>query len=152
MKGWVLFLAMLPSVPFLLPTINVHLSGERPFPGFGNGGRKVIVGMFRRIGFALVVFGIFSIMAAGSARAWPRPGIVGHFSHGPALNRGPVAEQGAKIDVPENSKNVEGSYERNSRKPVETGNLPEGSQSRSYGDKRMDDGKKHDQQYIDVGP
>ena len=61
-------------------------------------------------------------------------------------------EQGAKIDVPENSKKVDGSYEGYSRKPVETGNLPEGAQSRSYGDKGMDDGKNLDQQYIDVGP
>ncbi len=95
---------------------------------------------------------MFSIMAAGSARAWPRAGNVGHFSHGPAWNRGPVAEQGAKIDVPGNSKNVEGSYERYRGKPVETGNLPEGAQSRSYGDKRMEDGKKLDRHYIDVGP
>ena len=150
MKRWALFLAMLLPVPFVLPTINVHLGGERPCPDFGDGGRKVIVDMIRRFGIALIVFGIFSIMAAGSAHAWPRA--AGHFSHGPAWNRGPVAEQGAKIDVPENSKNVEGSYERDSRKPVETGNLPEGTQSRSYGDKRMEDGKKLDQQYIDVGP
>jgi hypothetical protein len=152
MTRWALFLAMLLSVPFVLPTIKVHLCSEKPFPGFGNGGRKVIVDVIRRFGIALIVFGIFSTMAAGSAHAWPRVGIAGHFSHGPAWNREPVAKQGAKIDVPENSKNVEGSYERNSRKPVETGNLPEGSQSRSYGDKRMDDGKKLDQQYIDVGP
>ena len=68
------------------------------------------------------------------------------------MNRGPVAEQGAKIVVPENSKNVEGSSEHHSREPVETGNLPEGAQSRSYGDKKMEDGKKLDRQYIDVGP
>ncbi len=68
------------------------------------------------------------------------------------MNRGPVAEQGTKIDVPENSKNVEGSSERFSRVPVETGNLPEGAQSRSYGDKKMEDGKKLGRQYIDVGP
>jgi hypothetical protein len=108
MKRWALFLAMLLSVPFVLPTISAH--------------------------------------------AWPRAGIVGHFSHGPALNRGPVAEQGAKIDVPGNSKNVEGSSERYSMEPVETGNLPEGAQSRSYGDKKMEDGKKLDRQNIDVGP
>ena len=107
---------------------------------------------FRRFGIALIVFGIFSIMAAGSARAWPRAGIVGHFSHGPALNRGPVAEQGAKIDVPENSKNVEGSSEQYSNEPVETGNLPEGAQSRSFGDKKMEDGKKLGRHYINVGP
>ena len=87
----------------------------------------VMVGMMRGCGFAVIVYGIISIMAAGSASAWPRPGIVGHFSHGRALNRGPVSEQGAKIDVPENSKNVEG-------------------------DKKMEDGKKLDRQYIDVGP
>lgn len=150
MKRWELFLSMLLSIPFVLSTINVHLSNEKPFPGFGNGGRKVIVDRIRKFGIALIVFGIFSTMAAGSALAWPRA--AGHFSHGPAWNRGPVAEQGAKIDVPENSKNVEDSYERYSRKPVETGNLPEGAQSRSYGDKGMDDGKKLDQQYIDVGP
>lgn len=92
-----------------------------------------------------------STMAAGSALAWPRMGLPGHFSHGPAWNRGPVAEQGAKIDVPEKSKNVEDSYDY-SREPVETGNLPGGAQSRSYGDKGMDDGKKLDHQYIDVGP
>lgn len=114
------------------------------------GGRKVSVDMIRRFGIALILFGVFSIMAAGSARAWPRA--AGHFSHEPAWNRGPVVEQGAKIDVPENSKNVEGSYERYSRKPVETGNLPEGAQSRSYGDKKMEDGKKLGLQYIDVGP
>jgi len=89
----------------------------------------------RRFGIAQIVFAIFSIMATGSAHAWPRAGIAGHFSHGPALNRGPVAEQGAKIDVPGNSKNVEGS-----------------AQSRSYGGKQMEDGKKPDRQYIDVGP
>jgi hypothetical protein len=103
-------------------------------------------------GIALTVFGFISIMAAGSARAWPRIGIVGHFSHGPALNRGPVAEQGAKIDVPENSKNVEGSSEHYLREPVKTGNLAEGAQSRSYGDKKREDGKKFDRQDIDVGP
>jgi hypothetical protein len=106
----------------------------------------------KRFGIALIVFGIFSIMAAGSARAWPRVGKVGHFSHGPALNRGPVAEQGAKIDVPQNSKNVEGFPEHFSRKPAEAGNLPEGAQSRSYGDKKMEDGIKLERQYIDVGP
>jgi hypothetical protein len=95
----------------------------------------------RRFGIALIVFGIFSIMAAGSARAWPRVGIVGQFSHGPVLNRGTVAEQGAKIDVPVNSKNVEGSSEHYSREQVETGNQPEGVQSRSYGDKKMEDRK-----------
>jgi hypothetical protein len=104
----------------------------------------------KRIGIALIAFGIFSITAAGSALAWPRA--AGHFSHEPALNRGPVAEQGAKIDVPENSKNVEGSSEHHSRKPVETGNLPEGAQSRSYGDKKREDGRKLDRQYINVGP
>ena len=152
MKRWALFLAMLLSFPFVLPTINVHLGGERPFPGFGNGGRKVIVDMIRRFGIALIVFGIFSIMAAGSARAWPRAGIAGHFPHGPALNRGLVAEQGAKIDVPGNSKNVDGSSEHFRTEPVETGILPEGAQSRSYGDKKMEDGKKLDRQNIDVGP
>jgi len=101
---------------------------------------------------ALIVFGIFSTMAAGSARAWPRMGIVGHISHGPALNRGPVAEQGAKIDVPENSKNVAGSSEYFSREPVGTGNLPGGAQSRSCGDKNMEDGKMLDWQYIVMGP
>jgi hypothetical protein len=152
MEGWTLFLATLLSVPFVLPTINVHLGCERPFPGFWNGGRKVIVDMIPRFGIALIVFGIFSIMAVGSAHAWPRVGKVGHFSHGPALNRGPVAEQGAKIDVPDNSKNVEGSSEQYSWEPVETGNLPEGAQSRSYGDKKMEDGKKLGRQYTDVGP
>ena len=112
----------------------------------------VMVGMMRGCGFAVIVFGIFSIMAAGSASAWPRMGIVGHFSHGPVLIRGPVAEQGAKIDVAENSKNVEGFSEPFSMEPVETGNLPEGAQSRSYGDKKMEDGKMLDRQYIDVGP
>ena len=112
----------------------------------------VMVGMMRGFGFAVIVFGIISIMAAGSASAWPRAGTVGHYSHGTALNRGPVAEQGAKIDVPVNSKNVEGSSEHYSREPVETGNLPEGAQSRSYGDKKMEDGKMLDRQYIDVGP
>jgi hypothetical protein len=112
----------------------------------------VIVAMIRRFGIALIVFGIFSIMAAGSAHAWPRAGVVGHFPHGPAMNRGPLSEQGAKIDVTENSKNDEGSYERYSRKPVETGNMPESAQPRLYGDKRMEDGKKLDRQYIDVGP
>ena len=106
----------------------------------------------KRFGIALIVFGIYSIMAAGSARAWPRPGIVGHFSHGPALNREPVSEQGAKIDVPENSKNVSGSSKHYSREPVETGDLPRGAQSRSCGDKKMEDGKKLGRQYIDVGP
>ena len=106
----------------------------------------------KRFGIALIVFGIFSIMAAGSALAWPRVGIVGHFSHGPAMNRGPVAEQGAKIDVPENSKNVEGFFEHYSNEPVATGNLPEVAQSRSYGDKKMEDGKKLGRQNIDVGP
>jgi hypothetical protein len=106
----------------------------------------------KRFGIALIVFGIFSIMAAGSARAWPRIGMVGHFSHGPALNRGPVAEQGAKIDAPKNSKNVGGSSEHYSREPVKTGNLAEGAQSRSYSDKKREDGKKLDRQYIDVGP
>jgi hypothetical protein len=108
--------------------------------------------MIRRFGIALIVFWIFSIMAAGSALAWPRAGIAGHFSHGPALNRGPVAEQGAKIDVAENSKNIEGSSEHSSREPAETGNLPEGAQPRPYGDKKMGDGKKLGRQYIDVGP
>jgi hypothetical protein len=112
----------------------------------------VIGSMTRRFGFALIVIGIFSIVAAGSAHAWPRADIVGHFSHGPAWNRGPVAEQGAKNDVPGNSENVESSSERYSREPVETGNLPEGAQSRSYGDKRMEDGKRLDRHYIDVGP
>lgn len=106
----------------------------------------------KRFGIALIVFGIFSIMAAGSARAWPRAGNVGHYSHGPALNRGPVAEQGAMIDVPENSKNVEGSTEQYSRAPVETGNQPAGAHSKSYGDKKMEDGKKLGRQNIDVGP
>lgn len=119
---------------------------------FGNGGGKVIVDMIRRFGIALIVVGIFSIMAAGSALAWPRAGIVGHFFHGPALNRGSVAEQGAKIDVPENSKNVGGSSEHYSREPVATGNLPESAQSRSYGDKKMEDANKLDRQYIVVGP
>jgi len=150
MKRWALFLARLLPVPFLLPTINVHLGGESPFPGFGNGGRKVIADMIRRFGIALMVFGIFSIMAAGSAQAWPRAGI--DFPHGPALSWGPVPEQGAKTDVRENSKNVEGSSKQYSREPVETGNLPEGAQSRSYGDKKMEDGKMLDRQYIDVGP
>ena len=152
MKRWALFLAMLLPIPFLLPTNNVHLGGERPFPGFGNGGRKGIVDMIREFGIALFVFGIFHIMTAGSALAWPRVGIAGLFSHGSAWNRGPVAELGVKIDVPGNSKDVEGSYELFSRKSVETGNLPEGAQYRSYGDTGMDDGKKLDQQYIDVGP
>lgn len=97
----------------------------------------VNAGMIRKFGFALIVFGIFSIVAAGSARAWPRAGMVGHISHGPAWNREPVAEQGAKID---------------SRETVVTGNLPEGSQSRSYGNENMADGKKLDRQYSDVGP
>ncbi|HEX9204987.1 MAG TPA: hypothetical protein VF853_03570 [Candidatus Deferrimicrobiaceae bacterium] len=105
-----------------------------------------------RFGNALFVFGIFSIMAAGSAPAWPRVGMAGHFPHVAALNRGPVAEQGAKIVVPEISKNVGVSSARNSMEPVETGNLPEGAQSRSYGAKNMEDGKKLDRQYIDVGP
>jgi len=135
MKRWALFLAMLVSVPFVLPTINVHFCGERPFPDFGNWSRKVIGDMIRRFGIALIVFGIFSIMAAGSARAWPRVGKVGHFSHGPVLNRGPV-----------------GFPEHYRRKPVEECNLPEGAQSRSYGDKKMEDGKKFDWQYIDVVP
>ena len=87
----------------------------------------------KRFGIALVVFGFFSIMSAGSARAWPRIGIVGHFFHGPALNRGPVSEHYSKS-------------------PVKTGNLPEGAQSRSYGDKKMEDREKLDQQYTDVGP
>ena len=111
----------------------------------------VIGDMIRRFGIALIVFGIFSIMAAGSAHAWPRAGMVGHFSHGPAWNRGPVAEQGAKIDVPGNLNHVEGSSEQFSSEPVETGNLPEGAQSRSYGDRKMEDGKMLDRQY-DVGP
>jgi len=152
MKRWALFLAMLPSVPLVLPTINGHLIGERPFPDFGNGGRKVIVDTIRRFGIALIVFGIFPIMAAGSAHAWPRVGIVGHFSRGHALNRGPVKEQGTKIVVPGNSKNVEGSSDHYSREPVVTGKLPEGTQSLSYGDKKMEDGKKPDRQFIDMGP
>jgi hypothetical protein len=152
MKRWALFLAMSLSFPFVLPTINAHPSGSRPFPGSGNGGRNVIADMIRRFGIVLIVFGIISIMASGSARAWPRAGKVGHFPHGPALNRGPVAEQGAKIDVTENSKNVEGSSEHFSKEPVETGNLPEGAQSLSYGDKKEEGGKKLDRQYIDVGP
>ncbi len=106
----------------------------------------------KRFGFALIVFGIFFIMAAGSAHAWPRAGVVGHFPHGPAMNRGPLAEQGAKIDVPENSKNVEGSSIRYSKGPVKTGNLAKGGQSGSYDDKKMEDGKKLERQYIDVGP
>lgn len=68
------------------------------------------------------------------------------------MGRGPVAEQGAKIDVPGDSKNVEGSSERYGREPVETGNLPEGAPSRSHGDKKMEEGKKLDGQYIDLGP
>ena len=90
----------------------------------------------------------FSIMmAAGSAHAWPRAGMAGHFSHGPAWNRGPVAEQGAKIDVPGNSKNGEDSSEHFSGEPMETGNLPEDAESRSYADRKMEDGKKLDRQY-----
>jgi hypothetical protein len=85
----------------------------------------------KRFGIALTVLGIFSIMAAGSAHAWPRIGIVGHFSRGHALNRGP---------------------DHYGREPVETGKLPEGTQSRSYGDKKREDGNKPDRQYIDVGP
>ena len=112
----------------------------------------VMAGMMRGFGFAVIVFGISSIMAAGSAHAWPRAGIVGHFSHGPALNRGPVAEQGAKIDVPENSKIVAGFSEHYSNEPVKTGNLPEGAQPRSYGDKKTEDGKNLGRQHIDVGP
>ena len=56
------------------------------------------------------------------------------------------------IDVPENSINVEDSSDRYNRVPVETGNLSEGAQSRSDGDKKMEDGKKLGRQYIDVGP
>lgn len=102
--------------------------------------------LFLRFGIGLIFFGIFSFMSAGSARAWPRAGVVGHYSHGPAVNRGPGAEQGAKIDAPENSKNVEGSSEHYSRELVETGNLPEGAQSRPSGDKNMEDVKKLDRQ------
>jgi len=108
MKRWALFLAMLLSVPFVLPTI--------------------------------------------SAYAWPRAGIAVHYSHGPALNREPVAEQGAKIDVPRNSKNVEGFPIQFSRESVETGNLPESSQPRSSVDKIMEDRNKADRHYTNVGP
>jgi hypothetical protein len=94
----------------------------------------VMAGMMRGFGFALMVFGIFPIMAAGSAHAWPRAGVVGHFPHRPAMNRRPVAEK---------------PY---SSVPVETANLPVDSQSRSHGDKNMEDGKKLGRQYVDVGP
>ena len=87
-----------------------------------------------------------------SAHAWPRAGIVGHISHGPAWNRGPVAEQEAKIDVTGNSIIVEAFSEHYRLEPVETGNLPEGAQSRSYDDKKMEDGNKLDPHYIHVGP
>jgi hypothetical protein len=114
--------------------------------------KRWVLLLARRFGNALIAFGIFSLMAAGSANAWPRIGIVGQFSHGPALNRGPVAEQGEKTDVSKDAKNVEGSSERYRRKPVETGNPAEGAQSRSYRDNKRKDGKKLDWQDIDVGP
>jgi hypothetical protein len=78
--------------------------------------------------------------------------MAGHFSHGPALNRGPVAEQGAKIDVTGNSKIVAGFSKHYRNEPMETGNLPEGAQSRSYADKQMEDGKNPGRHYINVGP
>ena len=108
--------------------------------------------MIRRLGVALTVIGAIIVMIAGSAHAWPRAGIVGHFSSGPALNRGPVAEQGGEIQRPVVLKEGEVSFEYQSREPVETGNLPERVNPRSDDAKILGNGEKLDRHEIDLGP
>ena len=108
--------------------------------------------MIRRLGIALTVIGAIVVIIAGSAHAWPRAGIVGHFSHGPALNRGPVAEQGGEIENPVVLKEGKASSEYKSREPVETGNLPERVDPRSDNARKLGNGEKIDRNDFDLGP
>jgi hypothetical protein len=108
--------------------------------------------MIQRLGIALTVIGAIIVIIAGSAHAWPRAGIGGHFSYGPALNRGPVAEQGGEIQSPVVLKEGKASSEYQSREPVETGNLPERVDPRSDDAKILGNGEKLDRHEIDLGP
>ncbi len=107
--------------------------------------------MIRRYGIALTVFGVWIAMSVGSAQAIS----MGHFSSvpiGPALERGPLGEQGGKIDSPAETKGAEGTYEKQVREPVMTGNLPESAESRSDSAAPMENAEKLDRQDVDTGP
>lgn len=107
--------------------------------------------MVRRYGIALTVFGILIVLAAGSAQA----GMVGHISTipiGPALNPGPVAEEGGKTESPADLKKVERSPEYQHREAVGTGNLPESVEPRSDDAKQLGNGEKPDRRDVDTGP
>ena len=107
--------------------------------------------MIRRYGIALTVFGVFIVLAAGSAQA----GMVGHISTipaGPALNLGPVPDEGGKIESPADLKKVEHSSEYQGREAVGTGNLPESVESRSDDAKILGNGEKLDRRDVDAGP
>lgn len=107
--------------------------------------------MIRRYGIALTVFGVLIVLAAGSAQA----GMVGHISMipvGPALNPGPVAEEGGKTVSPSDLKKGERPPEYQGREAVGTGNLPEGVESRSDDAKQFGSGEKPDRRDVDTGP